>query len=311
MRIRRLLSLRPGDVERHFIENHKPDLSTPFSCLDQAPQFHGVHALRQELELVFICRYRGHIHQISGPCPVLFWSGLEHDALDLGGMWFEHDLRADHRKAVAAPQAIGDADQIVGGFGGGIGDAVIEVGENVGCPVPDGGSELPKGRHQLWVQGALPILPALLRLTAIRGVIQGIERLPRPIGFLEQRMVLKPQGQPEHLRGGEGGFPLAHGPGIAQQPAPLILRQRLADVLADPVQRKIREPQNMELVHHDGGSRQRRLNRLPIGQPHVHCHAPDALRVRQGLEKPDHRRFVPVREQVEDVACFQVGKHSA
>lgn len=298
MRIRRLLSLRPGDVERHFIENHKPGLSTPFSRFDQAQQFRGVHPLRQDLELVFICRYRGHIHQISGPCLVLFWSGLEHDTLDLGGMWFEHDLGADHRKAVTAAQAVGDADQIVGGFGGGIGDAVIEVGENVGCPVPNGGPELPKGRHRLSVQGALPLLPALLRFAAVRSVIEGIERLPRAIGFLEQWVVLKPQRQPEHLRGGEGGFPLAHGLGIAQQPAPLIFGQRLPNVFADAVQGEICEPQNMELVHHNGGSRQRRLNRLPIGQPHVHCHAPDALRVRQGWEKPDHGWFVPVREQV-------------
>lgn len=85
-------------------------------------------------------------------------------------------------------------------------------------------------------------------------------------------------------------------------------RQLLPEALADAVHGFVGHAHDVELIDHDMGLWQYRLDRRPVGLPHVHADDLQLVAVGHVHEAPGHRILLATREQVQQGALFQVGQ---
>lgn len=92
---------------------------------------------------------------------------------------------------------------------------------------------------------------------------------------------------------------------------PLVSRQFLPEPLADLLQGFVGHTHNMELIDHDAGLWQHRLDGTAVGLPHVHANDLDLVALGHAHEPLRHRVLLTTGQQVHQGALFEVGQDAA
>lgn len=225
----------------------------------------------------------------------------------------QQNLGANGFKRIATTHARGDFGQAIERFGGRIRVPVVKISHDLLIPIFHSSEQRMKGGFQFGRKAMQPCMVQIERLALILSIPDIKELFLQCVSGLKQGKVERPRFQDERLTLGQISTPTQKNVPIVHQPASFGVAQSCTQFFAHGVQTGIGKFDDVEVVHNDRSMRQQIIASLFVRLPHVHADTGNSCsdRYRQTLQILLDTLFIPVAQEINDEAAFNIGQNTA